>query len=946
MTTTAGAIAVQVEATTVAFETSMDRAGAAAERSYQRQQKAQAAAQRDNDKFIQSIQRQVDSFGLTGTALTRYEASLRGVSAQAAPLIDRLERMKDAQAAFNVQASSSASSNMAKGLKEASDASEKAAHGTAGLTRELLVLGHEASQGNWKRFGGSLLVLGEILSSTAGGLGALLGPIVAIGVPILGFAAAVAIGASESKKLRDSLQLTGNAAGVTAGQVTAMSQQIAASTGRGIGAARTAIEELVKTGTVGPSLIAPMGTAVVQLEKLTGESSETIVKDFAKMSDGVAKWAAEHNKQFNFISGDQYAYIKRLEEQGQKEQAEAETLRILNDRLKDLRPNLGYLEAAWKGVGEWASKAWDAMKGVGRDETVEDRLNFATERVNGLRKALEQEAAGGKFGVQTPGRVSRLQNLFAGARDDEAVAAGDVRMERRGAMLQAQTAELNKQRIAAIDLRDHWRDETKGISLVNKELEKYRTLTVAPLKGTDNAISAQEQAATEAAIRKKYDPAGSRAGVKLENAFKTELESLTAEGLKLDAEIKSWELYGRGVDKARLSVLNLKIEQGKLQGLSPQQIAQLRSVAAADDAKDKLLAETETRVRATAAADKFVQKLAEEANAHATNARQQDLATRMAEFDRIGVQKNTAAYALYIDAIEKAVEAKHDQLLINKLAAEQLSVDDEVHKLDEEVRLLGMSTLARQVATAQLKLYNQAQADIVANPGKEAEILEALAKKNDELAAAITRRYNAERTADVGMQRFLQKYQEEASDAAKTTEQLASQATKTLEDSLTSLLSGQKVNFHSMVDAMIQEIIRLTIVKPLLADIFGGLTGGKGGGSLGLSGGSSGGLLGLVGGLFGMGGGGAASGGASAVADIGAAWYAQGTNYVPQDGLAYLHKGEAVVPASVNAGGSSGGRSATYHVHVNATQGMSRETAMQQGRDIAAGLRMADSRNG
>jgi hypothetical protein len=33
--------------------------------------------------------------------------------------------------------------------------------------------------------------------------------------------------------------------------------------------------------------------------------------------------------------------------------------------------------------------------------------------------------------------------------------------------------------------------------------------------------------------------------------------------------------------------------------------------------------------------------------------------------------------------------------------------------------------------------------------------------------------------------------------------------------------------------------------------------------------------------------------------------YAQGTPYVPNDGLAFLHKGEAVIPASMNGGGGS-----------------------------------------
>ncbi|WP_197331293.1 hypothetical protein [Ralstonia syzygii] len=53
---------------------------------------------------------------------------------------------------------------------------------TAGARRELLVLAHEASQGSWKNFGGSLLVLGErtdalsaLMNKTALSIGAAVG---------------------------------------------------------------------------------------------------------------------------------------------------------------------------------------------------------------------------------------------------------------------------------------------------------------------------------------------------------------------------------------------------------------------------------------------------------------------------------------------------------------------------------------------------------------------------------------------------------------------------------------------------------------------------------------------------------------------------------------------------------------------------------------------------
>jgi hypothetical protein len=55
--------------------------------------------------------------------------------------------------------------------------------------------------------------------------------------------------------------------------------------------------------------------------------------------------------------------------------------------------------------------------------------------------------------------------------------------------------------------------------------------------------------------------------------------------------------------------------------------------------------------------------------------------------------------------------------------------------------------------------------------------------------------------------------------------------------------------------------------------------------------------------------------------EVSAGWYRDGTNYVPSDGMAYLHKGEAVVPASQNQGAPYRGPGAALmnveHMHVN-----------------------------
>lgn len=415
----------------------------------------------------------------------------------------------------------------------------KAVHGfsfeTASAKRELLVLAHELSQGNFKRFGGSLLVLAEQTGAASllfSGLGAAaLGAAAGVGA----FAVAVAIGAHETAALNNDLAVSGNYAGTTAGQFTAMARSIAESADVGIGKARDALQGLVQSGQIGPQVLGPAATAIVLLEKRTGASADEIVKDFAKMGDGVAKWAVEHNKALNFITGEQYAYIKGLEEQGKKEEAEVETLRLLTLHLNALPENLGSLGRAWKYVGEQASGAWEAMKGVGRAETLDDRISRLQEQLKSVRSLGPDEQARTRNGFTSGGEAIS---------DELRLAQLGKRAEREQALRTAESARVEKARIGAIELRDRYLDETKGVTLLNKELEKYHRLVVEPLRGTANEISAGEQSATEAALRKKFNPAaaqGDKSGENFIQQLARQLEQQTKgreEMLRLEAAQK------------------------------------------------------------------------------------------------------------------------------------------------------------------------------------------------------------------------------------------------------------------------------------------------------------------------------------------------------------------------------------------------------------------------
>ena len=258
MTAYAGSVTTLFKGDTTSLESSVSKAAATVEREMARTERANKRAGAEADKFVASLKRQVDTFGLSGPALLRYEAGLKGIGDKAEPLIKKLEELKRV-ASQPVGANYGEAAN---GMHKVADGAERVGFHTTRARTELVVLGHELSQGNYSKFGGSLMVLAEStnvahLAFSRAGL-AVLGGVGTLGL----FAFAAIKGAVEANNLGKALAATGNFAGQTAGSFDTMARSIAGSTGQHIGAARDAIMGLVESGQIGPRVLKPLGEAV------------------------------------------------------------------------------------------------------------------------------------------------------------------------------------------------------------------------------------------------------------------------------------------------------------------------------------------------------------------------------------------------------------------------------------------------------------------------------------------------------------------------------------------------------------------------------------------------------------------------------------------------------------------------------------------------------------
>ena len=263
----------------------------------------------------------------------------------------------------------------------------------AGGQNPLLILLQQGGQIK-DQFGGigpAIRGIGAAISPVAVGIGAL--------AAVMGtFGLAAYQGAEESKAFNNTLLLSGNAAALTASRLEVLSQSVREQSKQTVGGARDIVVALAATGSVGAKALDSTALAVARLADITGKDSGEIAKDFAGMSNGVAKWAAEHNKAWNYITSAQYQYIRQLEEQGKLEEAMIVSNQALLKATASQTQNLGILQGAWKGVRDMATGAWDAMLNVGRDGTTRQQLDIAMSRLDAMggnlqpkaREALEQ----------------------------------------------------------------------------------------------------------------------------------------------------------------------------------------------------------------------------------------------------------------------------------------------------------------------------------------------------------------------------------------------------------------------------------------------------------------------------------------------------------------------------------------------------------------------------
>lgn len=197
-------------------------------------------------------------------------------------------------------------------------------------------------------------------------------------------------GSSEQTAFNTSLTLTGNTAGTSSDQLGAMAERVSAVSGTISGAAAV-LAQLAGSTRIPAQAFEMIATAAVKFEAATGQAVSTTVSNFETLAKDPLAASIKLNESLNYLTVSTYSQIKALEDQGNKqaaatvaEQAYANALTV---RSAKIREDLGYVESAWRIVGEVAKGAWDAMAGVGRASPLETQIKAAQTLVDNLAAA-------------------------------------------------------------------------------------------------------------------------------------------------------------------------------------------------------------------------------------------------------------------------------------------------------------------------------------------------------------------------------------------------------------------------------------------------------------------------------------------------------------------------------------------------------------------------------
>ena len=649
-------------------------------------------------------------------------------------------------------------------------------------------------------FGG----VGPAAKALGGYLLGLVNPFTVAAAAVATLGVAMYQGSKEATEYNKALILTGNYLGTTVSQMQVYAKTISATVGTQ-GAAAEALTALANSGKVAKESLTSVGTAVVYMNRVLGDSVDKATETFVKLADEPTKASQKLNESMHYLNLATYERIRALEDQGNKEAAAALAQKTFADettsRLQKVEAGAGSLERGWRSLADGAKGAWDQMLGIGRTKSIGDALAEAQGKLN---EARAQAAKGGAYATLYGPSVKK------GESDVAALSRSALNAQEK-AIAEGEKARDNAAKIGASDrlktLSDEVRTNAQKRKSAIEDLDRdFKTL--------GKATSGPEYDKLVSNINEKFkDPKGPKEKVFQDDAATKMLQGLREQEASLKEQLATDEKL-TAAEKERAKFVQLVADLKTKGTLTADQKSLLAS-------KDQITAQLDLNVAVSkeVEAKKERAKLDEKAKKDA-----EELART---FNGINL------------AMESANESRRDQYertlaTVGLGRRARSEVESEFGLRKDEQRNIRLATKsASDKGLLDSDEYKDEVAKIRASADEARKDLQDFYAKD---------KANRENWVN-GAREAFSNYADYASDAAAHTEEVFGNALKGIEDQFVNLFTGKKIDLKGLFDQTASDAARSFVKENITGPLakFGGDLLGDGGMLAGLAGGKKGG---------------------------------------------------------------------------------------------------------
>lgn len=433
------------------------------------QAEAQAAATKE--QFINRLREQAETLNLTTAELLQYKAAQLGISAEAAPFIQKITDQNAAMSKGGISAGQYAQA-MRYLPMQITDVVTSLASGMP-VWMVAIQQGGQIKD-SFGGIGNTFKALTTLITPARIAMGGLVGIVAAAGI-------AAVSAMNDQDEFNRSIQKTGNYAGVTSGELEQMAQQGGQLRGN-YSQIRDILNGLVSSGRFTSETLTSVAQAATLMAELSGQSADEVVSSFLKMNDGVTSWAANTTQQYHFLDLETYQRIQSLEDQGRKEEAievaSQAFKKASEERLRTMEQQLNRAARAWNNVKIAATGAWESFKdkaggALGLDAPADE----LTDKI----KELEAKIAAAGTDTEVAMQPREYQESVKRYKEDLAALKEKQQAEEKAIAAEAKRKQTDAESIAAADkLQKLWKGNRseleKEADAVEETRKNYETL--------------------------------------------------------------------------------------------------------------------------------------------------------------------------------------------------------------------------------------------------------------------------------------------------------------------------------------------------------------------------------------------------------------------------------------------------------------------------------------